>query len=122
MQDIQADRKTSVELAVDRELIERAAAHGVDVADVLERALERELGSSRDAATSSKRAEDWRRENADAIKSWNDELDRNGLWSDGLRSFCFASSTSVGCRGGAAVAPGRWLSCFSIGNSTISVR
>jgi antitoxin CcdA len=32
-------------------------------------------------------AQEWRRRNADAIRHNNEELERNGLWSDGYRLF-----------------------------------
>jgi post-segregation antitoxin (ccd killing protein) len=38
-------------------------------------------------AVATEKARRWAEENAEAIKFNNEELERNGLWSDGLRLF-----------------------------------
>ena len=81
MQDGPRPDKAIVNLAVDTELVERAKAAGVDLAWLLERALTHRLSES------SPTAGEWRRDNAAAIAAWNEELERNGLWCDDLRTF-----------------------------------
>lgn len=72
-------RKRAMNLSIPVELAEEAKALGTNVSAVLERALA--------AEHLSKRRERWRSENRQAIAESNDELARNGLWSDGLRLF-----------------------------------
>lgn len=71
--------KRAVNLSVRADLVEEAKALGTNISAVLEAALEVE--------NRRRRAERWREENAAAIDEANAELERNGLWSDGLRLF-----------------------------------
>jgi antitoxin CcdA len=71
--------KRAVNLSLDSDLLDEAKSFGTNVSAVLGRALEQELRE--------KRHQKWRADNAEAIAFWNDELERNGLWSDGLRLF-----------------------------------
>jgi antitoxin CcdA len=71
--------KKAVNLSFDAELLYEARAENVKLSAVAERAVRAEIASIR--------AERWRRENAEAIREANEELARNGLWSDGLRLF-----------------------------------
>jgi antitoxin CcdA len=87
MQDTASPSKTSVQVSVDTTLLELAAARKLDLTDLLERALLRELPAMATAPLRSAAAEQWRRENADAIRAWNEDVERNGLWSDDLRTF-----------------------------------
>ena len=83
MQDGSAKDKPVVSLAVDAALLSAAAERSLDLGRVLERALRQELSVENAAST----AQDWRRENAAAIASWNEEVESEGLWSDELRTF-----------------------------------
>lgn len=86
MQDTARPSKRAVELAIDASLLDLAEARQLDLAAILEQAIKREqLHPGRAAEDVS--AEDWRRDNAEAIRAWNDDVLRNGLWSDGLRRF-----------------------------------
>lgn len=87
MQDGTRNGKSEVRLSIDSSLVERAMQRSVDLEELLERALTREFDLGRSLDASSAAGEEWRRENAHAIADWNDELERNGLWSDGLRAF-----------------------------------
>ena len=80
-------RKRAVNLSVDVALIDAAMAAGTNMSAVLEQALRRELAIVATSGERNERAEEWRLENAEAIKSWNEELESNGLWSDGIRTF-----------------------------------
>jgi antitoxin CcdA len=68
-----------VNLSLDAELVERARALGVNLSQSLEASL-------RDIIREAE-AKAWRRNNKDSIAAANEELERNGLWSDGLRTF-----------------------------------
>lgn len=88
MQDGTRPKKEIVNLAVDAALVERARERGVDLAELLERALQREL-PAREARgrIGSPAMQKWRLENADTIKAWNQEVEREGLWNDEIRPF-----------------------------------
>jgi antitoxin CcdA len=72
-------RKRPVNVSIRADLVEEAKAFGTNLSAVLERALEEEHLQKRRGA--------WRMENRAAIEEANEELARNGLWSDGLRLF-----------------------------------
>jgi antitoxin CcdA len=71
--------KKPVNLSFDADLLDEARAENVKLSAVAERAVRAEIASIR--------AERWKRENAEAIREANEELAKNGLWSDGLRLF-----------------------------------
>lgn len=79
------DKDTTVSLAVNPDLLIEAQGEGLDLAELFERALLRELSTPNATRLKNERAEAWRKENAEAIRAWNEEARRNGLWSDGLR-------------------------------------
>ena len=72
-----------ISVAVDPALIEQVQELGIDLTTLVEAAMVAEIAKSRSGTT----AEAWRQENADAIEAWNEEVRRNGLWSDTLRQF-----------------------------------
>lgn len=84
MQDGARPDKEVVSLPIDAELLERAKDRQVDLAQLLERALRRELPEDHEPSDAAK---EWQRDNAEAISSWNQELEKNGLWSEGRRLF-----------------------------------
>ena len=71
--------KRAVNLSLDAALLDEARAENVKISAVAERAVRAEIANIR--------AERWKRENAEAIREANEELAKNGLWSDGLRLF-----------------------------------
>jgi antitoxin CcdA len=71
--------KKAVNLSLDSALLAKAKAEGLNLSAELEQSVR--------AKISSIEAERWKRENVVAIEAWNDELEKNGLWSDGLRTF-----------------------------------
>lgn len=60
-------------------LLEEAKSYGLDPAEIARAAVER--------AVKTERMKRFSEENREAIESWNDLVDREGLWSDGLRAF-----------------------------------
>jgi antitoxin CcdA len=68
-------QKKPVNLSVDAQLLIEAKQHGVNLSALLERALLAEAASR------------WQSENAEAIASYNADIDKNGVWSDGLREW-----------------------------------
>jgi antitoxin CcdA len=68
-----------VNVSLDADLIAQAKALDLNLSRALEEGLR--------ARVKAEQARRWREENAEAIRLSNEELDRNGLWSDGLRLF-----------------------------------
>jgi antitoxin CcdA len=71
--------KKAVNLSLYAAQLDEARAENVKLSAVAERAVRAEIASIR--------AERWKRKNAEAIRHNNEELERNGLWSDGYRLF-----------------------------------
>ncbi|MCA8902912.1 MAG: type II toxin-antitoxin system CcdA family antitoxin [Hyphomonas sp.] len=64
---------------VDQAHLEEAAAYGLDVDAITRKAVEE--------AVKAERIRRWNEDNREAIESWNDLVEREGLWSDGIRAF-----------------------------------
>jgi antitoxin CcdA len=71
--------KSSVNLSIDSELLAQAKALGINLSEACEREL-RHLVRARE----SKR---WLEENRAWIESYNADVERRGVWSDGKRLF-----------------------------------
>lgn len=71
--------KQATNLSIRSDLLRRARARKINLSRTLEERLEEILASEDRQA--------WRRENQEAIEAANEFVDRNGLWSDGLRQF-----------------------------------
>jgi post-segregation antitoxin (ccd killing protein) len=80
-------KPTTISVTVDPDLLAEARGEGIDFVELVERALLRQLSTPTAVRMKSERAEAWRTENAEAIRAWNDEVERNGMWSDGFRQF-----------------------------------
>jgi post-segregation antitoxin (ccd killing protein) len=65
------------DIAIDRNLLDEAESLGLDVSQLLNNELRRQIDKGRRAAA-------WREENREAIKAWNEEIDGNGLWYERL--------------------------------------
>lgn len=72
--------RTTISVSLDRELVKAVEAGGFDLASAIDDGLRRRLR----AESNAKR---WAEDNREAIEQSNAELERNGLWSDGLRLF-----------------------------------
>jgi len=71
--------KKAANLTVRADLLEEARARKINLSQMLEAALAVELKKRREAA--------WLEENKAAIEAYNRHIERDGLWSDGLRLF-----------------------------------
>jgi len=72
-------QKQSTNLSINSDLLRRARAHKINLSKTLEERLTEILRQEeRDA---------WRVENAGAISDYNARIEKNGVFSDGLRSF-----------------------------------
>jgi len=60
-------------------LLEEASSYGLNPSEIAHTAVER--------AVKTERMKRFSEENREAIESWNDLVEREGLWSDGLRAF-----------------------------------
>ena len=72
-------KKRPINVSLRADLITEAKQLGTNVSAVLEQALEE--------AHRTKRRALWRQENRDAILEANEELAKDGLWSERLRTF-----------------------------------
>lgn len=72
-------QKKSTNLSINCDLLRRARARKINLSRTLEERLtEILLQEEREA---------WRTENAEAINDYNARIEKNGVFSDGLRSF-----------------------------------
>jgi antitoxin CcdA len=71
--------KQPTNLSINRDLLSAARESGVNLSAVLEEALAEKVAAAK--------REHWVRENRDAIAAYNEFSDKNGVASDGLRSF-----------------------------------
>jgi antitoxin CcdA len=74
-----ATPKRRLNVSVRGQLIDAARAAGLNLSQVTEAALELALAEARRQA--------WERDHADAITAYADRIERDGMWSDGVRTF-----------------------------------
>jgi antitoxin CcdA len=72
-------QKRATNVSIRSDLLDAARAAGVNLSATLERALAEEIASVKRAR--------WREENREAIAAYNEHVDGNGVFSDGVRSF-----------------------------------
>jgi antitoxin CcdA len=71
--------KRAANLSVNAELLDQAKALEINLSATFEQALEAEVRA--------RRREQWLAENREAIAAYNAHIERDGIFSDGLRSF-----------------------------------
>ncbi len=76
----------NVTLELDAETLARAREAGIDLSELLTRALRRELPLRSDAERK-RAADEWYKENKDAVDASNEYVEKHGLFSDGARMF-----------------------------------
>jgi antitoxin CcdA len=74
-----AQPKKAANLTVRADLLEEARAYKINLSQTLEAALAVEVKKRREA--------EWLEQNKEAIAAYNRHIERDGLWSDGLRLF-----------------------------------
>jgi len=79
MADAARRRKRATNLSVDEQLLERAKRLGLNVSRVLEDGLTR--------AIREREADEWLRRNRAALEAYNQQVEKHGVFSDGLRAF-----------------------------------
>ena len=72
-------KKESVNLSINSDLVEKARGLNINLSQTLERSLLELLRQ--------KEREHWIRENEDAIAEYNQRVEKEGVFSDGLRKF-----------------------------------
>jgi antitoxin CcdA len=70
-------RKARLNITVDADLLAEAKAQGLALSTLMEEKIADTLKADR--------AKRWREENANAIREHNERIEKEGLWSDGLR-------------------------------------
>jgi antitoxin CcdA len=78
------NERITVEL--DAEAIAAAREAGIDLSELLSRALRRLLPQL-DASESQQAARQWYEENKEAVDAYNEMIEAHGLFSDGVRTF-----------------------------------
>lgn len=71
--------RVATNLSVDARLIRKAKPLGINLSRVFERALE--------CAIAERERETWLAENQEAIDSYNERVEKRGVFSDGRRKF-----------------------------------
>jgi antitoxin CcdA len=71
--------KKAANLSVRADLLEEARAYKINLSQTLEGALAAEIKKRREA--------EWLEQNKAAIEAYNRHIERDGLWSDGMRLF-----------------------------------
>ena len=74
-----AGPKKAVNLSINAELLRKAREAGLNLSQTLERALHQ--------ATQEIERQRWLDENRDAIRAYNEHVERDGVFSDELRDF-----------------------------------
>lgn len=72
-------RKRAANLTVDSQLLESARALNLNLSQVFEAGLS--------AAVRQRQREEWLRRNRAALEAYNEHVEKDGVFSDGLRSF-----------------------------------
>ena len=71
--------KKAANLSIRADLLEEARAYKINLSQTLEAAVAAELKKEKERR--------WREENRAAIDAYNRHIERDGLWSDGMRLF-----------------------------------
>ena len=71
--------KKATNLSIRSDLLEEARALEINLSSELEKHLVEVIRK--------RRGEQWLRDNREAIEAYNRHIERDGLWSDGLRTF-----------------------------------
>lgn len=71
--------KTAVNLSISEVVLREARALKLNLSQVLEEGLREHLKR--------KRAEKWQEENKEAIREYNERIEREGLWHKGMTSW-----------------------------------
>jgi antitoxin CcdA len=74
-----SSRKRAANVSISNDLLHQARRHGINLSQALEQRLA-ELIRDKDR-------ENWLRDNRSAIEAYNRRIGREGVFSDGLRSF-----------------------------------
>ena len=72
-------KKKAANLSINSDLLQKAKANKINLSNSLEKALERLLIE--------KEISNWKDTNQEAMDSYNNRIERNGSFSDDLRSF-----------------------------------
>jgi antitoxin CcdA len=71
--------KKATNLSIRTDLLEQARALDINLSSELEKHLVEVIRQ--------RRAEQWLKDNREAIEAYNRHIERDGIWSDGLRTF-----------------------------------
>ncbi|WP_419764004.1 MAG: type II toxin-antitoxin system CcdA family antitoxin [Arcobacter sp.] len=72
-------KKKATNVSINSDLLEKAKVHKINISSSIEKTLE--------VLVKEKETQKWEEENKEAINDYNERVSKNGLFSDGLRSF-----------------------------------
>ena len=72
-------KKKATNVSINSDLLEKARFYKINISSTIEKSLE--------LLIKEKEAENWEKENIKAINEYNKRIEKNGLFSDGIRSF-----------------------------------
>lgn len=72
-------RKKATNLTINSDLLQKAKEFKINISNCLEKSLEQQVIK--------KQREKWQEENKQSLTQYNDRIENNGLFSDGLRGF-----------------------------------
>ena len=72
-------KKKATNISINSELLEKAKKYKINISANVEKTLEELIKQYE--------IQNWEKENKEAIENYNDRIAKNGLFSDGLRSF-----------------------------------
>jgi antitoxin CcdA len=76
-----------VTVELDAETLARAREAGLDLSELLTRAVRRVLPPPTSEEERKRAAEQWYAENKEAVDAYNEYVEKHGLFSDGMRTF-----------------------------------
>jgi antitoxin CcdA len=72
-------KKKATNVSINSDLLEKVKLYKINISSTIEKSLEELIKK--------KEAQNWEEENKEAINDYNQRVTKNGLFSDGLRSF-----------------------------------
>lgn len=72
-------KKKATNVSINSDLLEKVKLYKINISSTIEKSLEELIKE--------KEAQNWEEENKEAINDYNQRVAKNGLFSDGLRSF-----------------------------------
>ena len=79
--------RAGISTELDAETLKRAQEAGLDLSELLTRAVNRLVPPPKSDEERKREAEQWYAENKEAVDAYNEYVEKHGLFSDGIRTF-----------------------------------